>query len=304
MLQDFLSAVGALFLAALVFRVLSWVKLNFFAGGNVKRYLKAGKWAVVTGASDGIGKAFAVELARNGFNIALISRSKDKLDAAAEECKKFNVEARSWEFDFSRASSLDYTKLAHDIQALEVGVLVNNVGINYDYPQFFDETDIADDLKILKVNCESQLQMTKMVLPGMKKRNRGAIVNLGSFSARAHAGLLTTYAATKAFNNEFSLALSTELSRTGIDVIGITPNMVVSNMSKVKRETFMIVNPRALARQTLSKLGATQSDAGHWHHSLIENVFLCLPESIRRKQVFGSMITLKKKAEKKNQKKE
>jgi 17beta-estradiol 17-dehydrogenase / very-long-chain 3-oxoacyl-CoA reductase len=290
---------GAIAAGWIVLKFLLWVQLTFLQTNNLKRYLKAGKWAVVTGASDGIGKGFALELAKAGFNVALISRTKSKLEEVASECEKYKVETKIFPFDFSTATKLDYRKLGNLIEELSVGVLVNNVGINYEYPQNYEAVDIDEDLSLLKVNCESQLQMTKMVLPKMKKQRCGAIVNLSSYTVIAEVGMMTTYAATKAFNKTFSEALQTELSRDGIDVLAITPNMVISNMSKLKRESFGIVKARPMARQALNKIGAVASNAGHWQHAIIENITSWLPTSIRRGKVLGAMTAMKKKAEKK-----
>lgn len=292
----------ALFLAL---RLVMWLKLHFASSLNLQKYRKkGGDWAVVTGASDGLGKAFSIELARQGFNVMLVSRTKSKLDDVAAECAKqsSDIKTKVVAFDFSTAGQQEYKKLAIEVEALEVGVLVNNVGINYEFPKFFEDVDISEDLSILKVNCESQLQMTKMVLPKMKARKSGAIVSLGSYSAVCDAGLLSTYAGTKAFNTAFSRAMATELSKAKIDVMALTPNMVISNMSKMKRENFMVVNPKAFVRQGLSKLGAVRQNAGHWRHSLIEAVTEMLPEGFRTNMVYGQQVSINKRAMKKQQK--
>lgn len=298
-LCDICGYVGAGFLIYVAIQALLWVKLHFLSSVNMKRYKKAGDWAVVTGASDGIGKAFSLELARQGFNVMLVSRTQRKLEEVAAEIEKKNVKTKCYAFDFSTATQADYRKLSAAVAELQVGVLVNNVGINYDHPMYYEDVDVAEDLSILKVNCESQIQMTKMVVAQMKAKKAGAIISLGSYSAIADAGLLCTYAATKSFNMGFSRAMSTELSRHGIHCLAVTPGMVISAMSKMKREKFDVVAPGPFVRQSLAKLGSVTQTSGHWQHNVIETITTWLPTSQVQKMVLGAMIATKKKAEKK-----
>ncbi|MEJ1278472.1 hydroxysteroid (17-beta) dehydrogenase 12 [Cricetulus griseus] len=115
-----------------------------------------GEWAVVTGGTDGIGKSYAEELAKRGMKIVLISRSQDKLDQVSSEIKeKFKVETRTIAVDFT----LDdiYDKIKTGLAGLEIGVLVNNVGMSYEYPEYFLEVPDLDNV-------------TRLVLPGMVER--------------------------------------------------------------------------------------------------------------------------------------
>lgn len=302
-----LTLLGGAFVLYKALQALLFIKLNYFTKLNIKtRYAKAGNWAVVTGASDGIGFAMAKDLARRGLNVCLISRTKSKLEAAAAEIKaKYpNVELKVIEFDFQEATTHSYKKLQNEIDLLQVAVLVNNVGINYRYPQYFDEVPLEEDLNIVKVNCEATMRMTKMVLPEMRKKKSGAIICLGSFSALHPTPLLATYAGTKAFNIQFAEALAAEVKKDRIDVLAVTPNMVVSNMSagvsdKKPKTTFMFVNADEMARATLNKLGATTHTDGHPHHAIIEGVLSMLPTSFVNNQISTAQFVTKKKAEKK-----
>ena len=150
-----LAALGAAALLYVFVRVLNFVRLNFFVATNLKRrYAKAGDWGLVTGASEGIGEAMAIDLAKRGFNVIVIARNVDKLNEVVAKIEKNNVTGKAIQFDFSDATALSYKKLFHELDQYSIAVLVNNVGINYLYPNNFDEVDIEQDLRILKVNCE------------------------------------------------------------------------------------------------------------------------------------------------------
>ncbi|EPY32682.1 beta-keto reductase [Strigomonas culicis] len=267
-----------------------------------KRYGKAGNWAVVTGASEGIGLAMTMDLARRGFNVCVIARTASKLDAVVEDVKKAGVEGLAIPFDFSTATSADYDKLFKELDKIDVAVLVNNVGVNYDYTNYFDEVDISMDLFLLKVNTEAMVRMTKYVVPKMKAKRAGAIVVLSSVSAVTPTPMLATYAGTKAFNLSFGAGLHYELKEFGIDVLNVTPNLVVSKMtqgksSRAPKESFLMVNADRMAHQTLDKLGAVTQTSGHSNHAVIETLLLWVPESMRTNKILRFSKAIKARAE-------
>lgn len=285
---------------ATLYKVWKFAQSHFFSTVDVKRkYAKAGTWAVVTGASDGIGRGMALELAKRGMNVALIARTKSKLDEVAAEVTKMNVEARVICFDFSKASAADYSSLFAELDKLSIAVLVNNVGVNYDYPMLFDAAPLDEDLRMLKVNCETPVQMTKYVVPKMKAKRCGAIIYLASVSAVMGCPMLSTYAGTKAFNLVFGNCMNVELKEYGIDVLTVTPNFVISHMSQMRRETFTVVAPGPMARQTLDQLGTAYQTSGHWQHGFMEAFYALIPKSMRDTRVLGSMKKLSAKSQKK-----
>ncbi|XP_029599790.1 very-long-chain 3-oxoacyl-CoA reductase-A-like isoform X2 [Salmo trutta] len=129
---------------------------------------KLGKWAVVTGATDGIGKVYAEKLAGKGFAMMLISRSQDKLDDVARQLEEqYKVETRTIAVDFGLSDI--YPKIEAGLAGLEIGVLVNNVGISYPYPEYFLHIPDLDNFitNMINVNMTSVCQMTRLVLPRM-----------------------------------------------------------------------------------------------------------------------------------------
>jgi 17beta-estradiol 17-dehydrogenase / very-long-chain 3-oxoacyl-CoA reductase len=284
-------------------RIASFLYETYVAKTNFKKYLKSGSWAVVTGASEGIGYALALELARQGFNVCVISRTKAKLAEVVAEIEKLGVKGTAVEFDFATGSSATYKQLFSELDRLDVSVLVNNVGVNYDYANYFAEVDIETDLRILKVNCESQIQMTKYFLRRVDKKT-GAIVNLSSFTASAPAPMLATYAGSKCFNRGFSNSIAFEVGSRGVDVLTVMPNLVISRMTtgvstRAPKPSFLKVSASSMARQTLQKLGSTLETCGHVNHGIIAAAASLMPTSLVGGQILKMHKDVKRRAERK-----
>jgi NADP-dependent 3-hydroxy acid dehydrogenase YdfG len=205
------AAIGALCVAATALSFFNVIYKTCLRGGkNLKKCY--GEWAVVTGATDGIGKAMAFELARKGMSVLLVGRSKEKLKAVREElsAKHPHVQVTTEVVDFASFSKKDCARMMGVLDKLEVGVLVNNVGISYAFPQWFHELTEDEIQSLLTVNIESVVWMTRAVMPQMLKRKRGAVVNMSSASARPPNPLLTVYSSTKGFVENFTKSLAIE----------------------------------------------------------------------------------------------
>ena len=122
----------------------------------------------VTGATDGIGKAVAQQLARQGVSVVLVSRTKQRLDETAASIKASSpsVETATVQLDFSSATEADYARLAAALEGKNVGVLYNNVGISYSYAQFLEQLPDERIDAIIEMNMRAMVKCTKMVLPG------------------------------------------------------------------------------------------------------------------------------------------
>lgn len=169
---------------------------------------------VVTGATDGLGKAYARQLAGRGLDVVLVSRTQAKLDATADEIVAEHPSRRvkCVRADFADADTAAvYGHVARELHGLDVGVLVNNVGLSYPHPEYFlraaEEPEkgpaaasglgprLFDDM--VRCNVTSVLNMCRIVMPGMVERRRGCVINISSTAARIPCPLLTVYGATK-----------------------------------------------------------------------------------------------------------
>lgn len=195
-----ITCLGFLIVLKKVISLLKWVFITFIRSTkNLKSY---GSWAMITGATDGIGKAFANQLAAKGLNLILVGRNSNKLEAVSKEIQLTfpKTQIMSVVFDFSGDVSGGVKAVEKAIKGLDVGILINNVGVTYPAARYFHEVEEKVWMNIVKVNLEGTTRVTRAVLPGMLQRKRGAIVNIGSGAAivvPSHP-LYTIYAATKA----------------------------------------------------------------------------------------------------------
>lgn len=194
--------VGFLVVLKHSFSLLTWIFYTFLQSEKdlIGSY---GSWALISGATDGIGKAFARRLASRGLNLILVSRSSDKLRSVSDEIRtEFpDTNIRTVEIDFSGDISEGLRRLkATTEDVVDLGILVNNVGITFPGAMLFHEVEEEVWMKIVRVNLEGTTAITKAVIRGMIARKRGAIVNIGSGAGivvPSHP-LYAIYAATKA----------------------------------------------------------------------------------------------------------
>nr|VZI49694.1 unnamed protein product [Spirometra erinaceieuropaei] len=247
---------------------------------------KAGDWAIVTGATDGIGKAFAHELARDGMNVFLISRSTEKLTKVANEIESlFKVKTQIFTADFTTTDF--YDSLQRKIEELSsVSILINNVGVSYSHP---DALATCEELTLEKLqgmivcNVTSTTCMSRITLPKMLNSPpphgvHRYIVNISSISGRIGSPYLSVYSGTKAFINNFTASLAGELVGTCVKVQTITPGIVITAMISVTRPGFFAPQPSAFASSALSMLGVGSENCGYFAHELLLTAYLAVPE--------------------------
>ena len=252
-----------------------------------KKYgAKTGSWAVVTGASDGIGKEFAYQLAKKGLNIILVSRTESKLIALSEEIEsKYKVKTKYLAFDASTDKPENYKALADLVNSLDsVTVLINNVGQSHSIPVPFLETSEEELQSIITINNTATLKITQVVAPKIvssvkasSKIPKGLIMTMGSFSGLTPTPLLATYSGSKAFLQAWNNALASELKPQNVEVQIVLSYLVTSAMSKIRRTSAMIPNPKHFVYATLRNAGTRRGGAQEryatltpfWAHALM-----------------------------------
>jgi len=272
--------------------------------GLCKNLKKQGQWAVITGATDGIGKAYAQELAKMGMDVCLISRNPEKLSDVAKEIEGISsVKTKCITADFSSGSEL-YQRLRSELSGMDIGVLVNNVGMAYQMPTPYCEMEEETVRQLINMNCNSVAEMTHAVLPGMVERKRGVVLNVSSASACKPVGapLLTLYAATKAFVDTFSQSLHYEYERKGVTVQSVMPFFVATKLSKIRKSSFFAPNPSTYVKQALGTIGLQLRTYGCISHALQAYFVTRLPDWLTTSVTLKQMYATRARALKRQQK--
>jgi hypothetical protein len=179
-------------------------------------------WALVTGATSGIGLALANELASAGMAIALVARDSERLAQAAADLERLHgVACKTLAVDLSKPESPQHLAAWLQREGIEVDTLVNNAG----FANFgsFDALSLRAELDQIQLNVTAVTHLTKLLLPAMLSRGRGAVLNVASTSGFNPAPLMATYNATKAFVLYFTEALAAELKGSGVRVTALCP---------------------------------------------------------------------------------
>lgn len=186
------------------------------------------KQAIVTGASKGIGKALANELAAAGYDLLLVARSEKILsDEATQLSKTFGINARVLALDLSdQQASITLHNWCEQNQFLP-SVLINNAG--YACWGYFDQIELSHHQKMMQVNMSTLVNLTHALIPLLKKNERSYVLNVASTAAFQAVPTMTLYAASKAFVRSFSRGLRYELKNTNISVTCLSPGPVATN---------------------------------------------------------------------------
>jgi short-subunit dehydrogenase len=197
-----------------------------------------GRWALITGASAGIGVALARELASHGAKLILTARRKERLESIAVDLRGKGTEVRIVTADLNDPAAPQQIYDATVGAGLVVDILINNAGLG----QFgvFAESPEEQELSQVRVNCEATVRLTRLFVSHMVERRCGWIMILASTASFQPVPYLTTYAATKAFDRFFALGLAAEVARFGVKVTALCPGPTESEFFEVARsENFM-----------------------------------------------------------------
>ncbi|GIX72175.1 inactive hydroxysteroid dehydrogenase-like protein 1 [Caerostris extrusa] len=272
--EEILAIIGLLFVGKTAFS-LTWNILQGFRTYVLARFRhldlkKYGSWAVVTGGTDGIGKAYVQELARRGLNVIIISRNKEKLEKTAQEIEKdFKVQTFIIQADFSHGREI-YKNIAEQLKDKEIGILINNVGVMYDYPELFMNVPEKKLWELININIASVAMMTYVIIPQMVQRKKSIIVNISSISSFYPLPLMAVYSASKVFVDWFSRALSYEYKDDGIIVQSLIPSYIATNLvrfsSFLQRPSFIVPDPKRFVNSAIQTIGVSNRTTGFWSH--------------------------------------
>lgn len=220
-----------------------------------KRY---GPWALVAGASEGLGAEFARTLARRGLDLILLARSQERLEALRDELMSaHHVRVETLVLDLGIADLS--TEVARHTKDKEVGLLVYNAGLSTIGP--FMKQPLEPLLAAIDINCKGPLTLSHLLGKPMLERRRGGIVLMTSLSGFQGTALVATYAATKAFNLVLAEGLWDELRSSGVNVLACaagaiaTPNFIDSSPT-TSRFSPPALSPKLVAVETIDALEA------------------------------------------------
>lgn len=240
--------------------------------------------ALVTGASSGIGEAFARALAARGMDVILVARGRDRLEALARELEtKHNVRAVPLAIDLSHADAAQLVRAGAEAAGLSVGLLVNNVGYGLFGP--FAEQDPTEQAGMVDVNCRAPVALARVFAPDMVAKGCGDIVFVSSIAAYQPTPYFAVYAATKVFDLLLGEALWAELEQHGVEVLSVSPGHVRTRFQA--RSGDPVTNPpggvsraEEVVSDALSALGRKSSTIPGLRNVAISRLVRVLPRSV------------------------
>ncbi|KAM9360115.1 17-beta-hydroxysteroid dehydrogenase type 3 [Symphorus nematophorus] len=245
-------------------------------------FTSIGKWAVVTGASEGIGRAYAFMLAKKGMNVVIMSRTKDTLDQVAKEIgDTTGQKVKVIVTDFIQENV--FTEIEDQLKDLDVGILVNNVGIlpSFIPCKFLESAELDQTItKVINCNVKTMAKMCRIVLPGMQNRGKGVILNISSGVASIPFPLYTLYAASKVFVERFSQGLQAEYKDKGIIIQAVAPFGVSTRMAAYQKTNMVTLSPEDFVKNSLQYIRAGDKTHGSICHIVLGLLLQMIPLKI------------------------
>ncbi|CAD8064378.1 unnamed protein product [Paramecium sonneborni] len=251
----------------------SSVAIHLLWNSNLQRQYGNG-WAIVTGGGNGLGKAYAKELAKMGYNIIIIGRTLENLNQTKLQIEReFNVQVKIIQFNFDTSDEGEYRKLNESISNVDdIAILINNVGTFEMHP--FEQEQKTSTL--INVNINACTYLSQFIVQKMKRRNKKSlIVFVGSETGeRPHSGF-AIQSSTKAYIGNLARSLAIELSPK-IDVRLVTPGPIATSLLEQNKQylnfkkKLFICTPVEVAQQSLRKVTIQTHIIGTWKHGLLQ----------------------------------
>jgi len=295
-----LSLIGLALVASKSLGVLrSFWRTFVHFGHNLPQRYGPGSWVLITGGAQGIGAAFALELAAKGFNLILmdIDETKMALTATSITTQYPTVLVKPIACDFSKIWQEGFLNfLDKELEGLDISILINNVGRGLP-PGPLHKTNEKEVVDTVAVNLLAMTLFTRKFVPGMLKRTqRSAIINIASVSALyPWPNLFPVYGATKAYVDILSRSVNEEVADK-IDVISVRPSEVSTALIRHPPLNAYTIAPISVATSVLRKLGRVDTTSGHWRHEI--KTWLTHSSSLR---TYGNKAFLRSLAKKRAQ---
>jgi len=251
-------------------------------------------WALVTGATAGIGESFTRLLASHNYNVVLVARDLTRLDERAVALQtKFGVETIVLQADLSTEQGC--ALIENYISDHEISVLVNNAGFGIN--KAFTVSDLVDEQNLLDVLVRTPMRLMHVALPGMKARNKGVIINVSSVAGFIAGG---TYSASKSYLTVLSESLNTELAQTNVRISALCPGFTRTEFHQRGRMSmkglpgFMWLNADELVAKAWSDaLKGKAISIPSWRYQILTFVMRYAPRSMVRK--IGMKVRIKQR---------
>jgi short-subunit dehydrogenase len=275
-----------------------WRSRDAFRQARPELTMRYGEWAVITGATAGIGLEFARALAARGVSCVLAARRSERLAAVAQELESSHgIRTRTVTVDLAADDGPE--TLADAVEDLEIGMLVSNAGVGY--AGRFDKQDLARLKQMVALNCTANVTLASRMLPAMIGRRRGAILIVGSVAGRQPIPLHGLYSATKGFELLLGEALWAEVRDRGVDVLVVQPGPVATEFEMIAGETrpnsSADESPQSVVETALDALGQQPSVVTGWFNWVRANanrffprtVTVCIAADVMERQTPASM---------------
>jgi short-subunit dehydrogenase len=241
------------------------------------------QWALVTGATAGIGESFTRLLASKGYNITLVARDEVRLHERAGGLReKYGIQTFVLPADLATKNGVKLVEKY--IQSYEIEVLINNAGFGIN--KAFTASDLGDEQDLLNILVRTPMRLMHVILPGMKERKSGTIINVSSVAGFIAGG---TYSAAKSYLTVLSESLNTELKGTGVIVSALCPGFTRTEFHQRGRmkmkglPSFMWLNADKLVAQSWKDAQANQPvSVPGWQYKLLVAIVSIAPRSFVR----------------------
>ncbi|CAD2087350.1 steroid dehydrogenase, putative [Plasmodium vinckei brucechwatti] len=238
-----------------IYWLLNYLKAKLFLK-DLKSY---GNTIVITGCTDGIGKSLTYALAKQNVNLLLISRNEKELKNIKKDLLEINKNSQRTidyiVFDYNEHKFSSYKSMQDKLQKIDIGILINNVGISYPNPLYFHEMETELIEQLVNVNLMSAYFMTRLVLPTMIKKRKGLILYTSSgVTALQTSPLYTVYASVKDGVCSFANSLNVELKEYNIQVQCHIPMFITTKLSKIKKSSLFVPTPEMYSECVIQKM--------------------------------------------------